>query len=124
MNYDDVIKRASLKSKEKVPLTSDKVFTDSKLNDVEMHAVNGGEVTINGVQPRPTAQVKIYTVIDIFRNKHVLMISLILAFTWYVTTANLYLKKIKMYEGCSEINETLARNRLFKNLKFLFLVDI
>ena len=90
MNYDDVIKRASLKSTEKVPLTSDKAFTDSKLNDVEMHAVNGGEVTINGVQPRPTAQVKIYTVIDIFRNKHVLMISLILAFTWYVTTANFY----------------------------------
>ena len=28
------------------------------------------------------------------------------------------------YEGCSEINETLAINKLFKKLQFSFLVDM
>ena len=31
---------------------------------------------------------------------------------------------IRMYEGCSEINETLAINKLFKKLQFSFLVDM
>ena len=29
-----------------------------------------------------------------------------------------------MYEGCSEINETLAISKLFKKLQFSFLIDM
>ena len=83
LDYDDVIKRASLKSKEKVPLNKDDNFNNAKRTEVEMQALNGGNTTENGVKPSISGEVEIYTVIDIFRNWHVLVISLICAFTWY-----------------------------------------
>ncbi|KAK3096707.1 hypothetical protein FSP39_002592 [Pinctada imbricata] len=117
LDFDDVIRRSKakpLKEESEKLVSEDIVLQNYEMKDNESGPEKTKEINGDISYKDGSMQIKAYTVIDIFKNRHVLLISLICSFAWITNSLTYY--------GLMLISSTLSGNR-FLNYFLLAIVE-